>query len=33
MFVLARRTRSRPYTPAGELDENPPSTYALEVRA
>jgi hypothetical protein len=33
MFVDAGVRRSRPYTPAGELDENPPSTYALGVRA
>jgi hypothetical protein len=29
----AGRRRPRPYTAAGELDEKPPSTYALEVRA
>jgi hypothetical protein len=33
MFVQAGGDRVRPYTAAGELDEKPPSTYALPVRA
>jgi hypothetical protein len=33
MFVFDGCRRGRPYTPAGALDEIPPSTGALGVRA